>query len=244
MEESKPPEIQNKVLPELSPAEKKKNEKMSALIKEVEQALFTIKFYPVAAKEDAKDQAFSRLKEIFTNEEETIRQLILYMVHENISQIAEMKNMHNFDFFKRKTPNLDSPQTRIQVYRAMFNFNHSIEGVVELIKFLGELDGDDAAKVLTYHFSFLASVEAESVHMLRNSVIDSLGNSNSAYAIKSLLIYARHTDNEKLLQRIAYSLVKWSGKIDSLKISKKEKDRIKESLNQVLTNEFGDSHYA
>ncbi|MBI2079337.1 hypothetical protein HYT84_01110, partial [Candidatus Micrarchaeota archaeon] len=118
VEEVKP----QKESPKIAPAEKKKNEKMAASIKEIEQAFFTIKFYPVAAKEDAKDQAVARLKEIFKSEEETLRQLILYMIHENISQVAEMKSMHNFEYFKRKFPNADAAQLRMQVYRAMFNF--------------------------------------------------------------------------------------------------------------------------
>jgi len=223
--------------------DEKHDERVSAIIKDLEQAFFTIKFYPVAAKDEAKNQAIQKIRSVYSKEDDTIRQLVLYMIHEAISQAAEMRNMHNFEHFKRKMPAADPAQLRINVYRAMFNYNFSIEGLMEFISLLSTLGGDDATKLLTYHFTFFSSIEGESVHMLKNAVIDALGESNSPYALNCLLTYAKFTDNDALLGRIAAALAKWGDKIEDLKLVKKEKDRLREELHHILMLESGTSHY-
>ena len=225
--------------PSVSP----EDQHMQEVIKTLEQAFFTFKFYPVAAKEDAKEEAITTIKKLHRNENETVRQLVLYMLHEQLSQVNELKMMHNYDHFKARFPNNDASQIRMNVYRAMFNYNNSIEGLIELVKILGELEGDDAAKLLTYHFSFLSSIEVEATHMIRNAIVDALGESKSEYALKSLLSYARTCDSERLLQRIAGSLARWDQKIDELKITLRDKERLKEKIHEVMALEFGDSHY-
>ena len=50
-------------------AEKKKVEKV---VKEIEKALFAVKFYPVAVDEDAKNDALKKLESIY---------LILFLLH-------------------------------------------------------------------------------------------------------------------------------------------------------------------
>ena len=234
------PELKPPEKPEL---EKKEDNNVDKIIKELEQILFTIKFYPVAVKENGKDDAVEKIVQIYKKEDETVKQLILYMIHEALAQSSELKTMYNFDFFRRKFPNADPAQVRINVYRSMFNYNFALEGMIELIKLLAKLPGDDSAKLLSYHFSFLSAIEVEGVHILRNAIIEALGDSESEYALRCLLQYARYTDNERMLQRIAGSLVKWDEKIENLKLSRREKDKLKLDLDQVLTLEFGDSHY-
>ncbi|MBS3068141.1 hypothetical protein J4450_05535 [Candidatus Micrarchaeota archaeon] len=223
--------------------EKKELDPMDKTLKELEQAFFTLKFYPVAVKENGKDEAIEKIKNMYKKENDTVRQLVLYMVHEALAQSSELKTMYNFDFYRRKFPNIDPSQVRVNVYRSMFNYNFALEGMIELVKMLASLPGDDAAKLLSYHFSFLSAIEVEGSHMLRNAIIEALGESESEYALRCLLQYAKYTDNERLLQRIASSLVKWDQKIEQLNMSRKEKDKLKTSLEQVLTLEFGDSHY-
>lgn len=229
-------------LPQM-PHPTKKDEETNRIVKELEQTFFTLKFYPVAVKESGKDEAIEKIRNIYKNEDETVKQLVLYMVHEALAQSAELKTMHNFDFFRRKFPNAEPAQIRINVYRSMFNYNFALEGMIELIKLLATLPGDDAIKVLSYHFSFLAAIEVEGAHILRNAIIEALGDSDSEYALRCLLQYAKYTDNERMLQRIAVSLAKWDQKIEELALSRREKDKLKVSLQQVLTLEFGDSHY-
>lgn len=229
--------------PEKDPEQQKKDEKYTETVKELEQAFFALKFYPVAVKEESKNEAKEKIKNHYMKSDDTVRQLVLYMIHEHLSQAGEMKNMYNFDFFKNRMQNADAGQIRMNVYRAMFNYNFSIEGLIELLKLLGEFGGDDAAKLITYHFSFYSCIEVESMHMLRNAAIDALGESNSEYALHCLLRYAQYSDNDRMLARFAGALANWDKKIDGLKIPEKQREKLKTKLHEVMTMEFGDSHY-
>jgi hypothetical protein len=224
--------------------EPKQDARVQAIIKDLEQCFFTIKFYPVATKEDSLNEAKEKVKTAYAKENETVRQLVLYMIHENIAQAIELKTMHNFDHFKGRSPNNDAAQLRMSVYKSMFNFNSSLEGIMEFISLLGELEGDDAAKLLSYHFGFFSTIEVEGMHMLRNAVIEALGNSNSEYALKCLLRYGKYCDNDRMLQRIAAELAKWDEKLDKLKLPQKEKLKLKEDLDEMLAIEAPSSHKA
>jgi hypothetical protein len=210
--------------------EKERDEKMAAIIKELEQAFFALKFYPVATKEEAKEQAVAKIKEHYAKGDDTVKQLVLYMMHETLSQAAEMRTMHNLEQFRRKMPGADPGQLRISVYRAMFNYNYSLEGLAAIISLLADLGGDDAAKVLTYHFTFFSSMESDSNRMLRNAVVDALGASNSPYALQALLSYIYLTDNDLLFGRLFAALKVWEGKIEKMNIPKKDKKRLLESI--------------
>ncbi|MEK6981410.1 MAG: hypothetical protein AABX38_00640 [Candidatus Micrarchaeota archaeon] len=212
-------------------------------VKILDQAFFALNFYPVATKEENMNEAREKIKEIYTKGNETIKQIVLYMIHENVAKVNELKVMQNFEYHKQKAPNLETAQIRANVYKGMFNYTASLEGIIELIKILGELPGTDAAKILTYHFSVFSGIEIESMHILRNAVIEALGDSAAPYALKCLLRYARYSDSEMLAQRIGASIIKWDEKLESMKLPKNEKDELKKSLSEVITQELGGKHY-
>ncbi|MEW6036490.1 MAG: hypothetical protein AB1529_07805 [Candidatus Micrarchaeota archaeon] len=219
-------------------------QEMAALLKETESAMFAIRFYPVAVNEQAKDEAVAKLESVYSKGSETVRQMLLYMLHESLATSVDLKVMHTLDYFKVKTPGVEPSQQRMSVYRAIFNYNTSLEGLIELIKLLGRLRGsDDAAKLLTYHFSHLCSYENEASHVLRAAVLGALGESESRYALLALLDYAHYTDNERTFNRVVSALVEWEGKIGSLKMPEKEKAKIREMLKEIITSEFRGSHY-
>ncbi|MFN7991169.1 MAG: hypothetical protein U0R44_03345 [Candidatus Micrarchaeia archaeon] len=218
---------------------------MAATVKEIENAIYAIKFYPVAVTEPSKKEAAARLRDMYSKGNETARQLLLYMIHDVLATSADLKAMHTYEYFKMKNPgNQDPAQLRIQVYRAMFNYNTSLEGLIEVVRILGSFSGsDDAAKLLTYHFSHLSSMESEANHMLRSAILEALGASESHYALRALLEYARYTDSERTFSRVVGALLKWEEKLDSMKISDSEKDQIKKELRKIVTSDFGGSHY-
>lgn len=225
----------------LSPEKKKMNKEA----KKIEKAFFAIRFYPVAVNEESKSEALEYIENTYKKGNDTMRQLILYMVHESISKAFQMKIAHTFDYFKMKHPEKEPAQIRMSVYRAMFNYNTSIEGIMEFIFLLGRLEGgDESAKLLTYHFSRFASVENESAQIIRNSILEALGNSNSRYALNALLRYVAYSENERSINRANNSLLKWEDKIESLDISKKEKEELRKRLKGILSNEYtGTRHY-
>lgn len=224
---------------------KNREELMSMTVKELEKAFYSVRFYPVAVKEDAKNDGIRKIREMYEEGDDAVKQLMLYMTHEYLSSILQFKIMHNFEFFKSKNPKIEPGQLRMDVYRGMFNYNTSMEGIIEILKLLGELKGnaDDAAKVLTYHFTFLGTGESEANRVLRNTIIEALGNSQSKYALKSLIDYAKYSDDHMLLSRIAEALEKWDNKIDDLQIPVKEKKDLKKEMKGVLVRDKPARHY-
>ncbi|NYZ73635.1 hypothetical protein H0O00_00675 [Candidatus Micrarchaeota archaeon] len=241
----KPPET--KAQPkegEAKPEKTEEQQKMMATLKDIENALFALKFYPVAVKEQAKDEAMAKLMDIYAKGNETVRQMLLYMIHEVLATSAELKIMHTLDYFKMKNPGVDPSQLRVNVYRAIFNYNTSLEGLTEIIRLLGRFKGsDDAIKVLTYHFAHLASTENEAHHILRGAILETLGESESKYAFYALLDYAHYTDNERTFNRVVSALTKWEDRLEKLDVPKQRKDELREKIKEIITSDFGGSHY-
>ena len=223
--------------------ENNSEDEFKKLIKEIDQAVLAIRVYPVASNENSKNQAIDAIKALYNKGNETTKQLILVSLHENIASSADIKQNQNYDYFKAKNPGLDITQLRLNVYKAMFNYTSSLEGIVEFIKLLGELNSDDAAKVLTHHFAHLATIENEYSHVLRSAILETLGKSNSKYALDALLTYAKYTDREGTYSRVVNALIEWDEKLDELKISDKDKAEVRDRLKDLMTKEHEGKHY-
>jgi hypothetical protein len=228
-----------------SQLDEKTEKEVAAAVKEMEGAFFAVKFYPVAVNEDSKNEALKKLEKIYNEGSDTVRQLVLYMIHENLAQSVELRVMHTYDYFKAKNANQDPAQIRMSVYRSMFNYHTSLEGLIEFIRLLGRLrGGDDSAKLLTYHFSHLGFQENPAHHILRGAIIEALGKSESRYALNALLDYAKYDDNEQAFQRVVGALAEWDGKIETLKLSDLEKEKLRAKLQEVMTRQVGgETHY-
>lgn len=223
--------------------ERSPEKSMDEIVKDIEKNIFSLKFYPVAVDEDSKNEAVTNILKLYKDGNETVRQLILFMLHESLSQYFEFKTVHVYDYFKAKNPHDEPARLRMEVYRAMFNYNTSAEGLMEIITLLGKMsENDDAAKLLTYHYSRVSAIETEAHLMLRNSIINALGESNSPYALSALLQYAKYTDNERTFQRIMAAIGKWSEKIHTIKISEGKRKKLKKELEEVI-REFKTTHY-
>ncbi len=213
-------------------------------IDEVNDAMLKFNMYPVAAKEGAKDDALAALKRLYKEGDPSLRQIILYVLHETFSQFAEYRIAKNLDYFRKKLPQAEASQHRLHVYRSMFNYSSSLEGLIEIVDLLSELGDDDSAKVLTHQFSFLCAYDnSEAARILRGAVVDALGKSDSVYALKALLSYVRNVENEQLGGRIISSIVEWKEKVHRLKLGQKEKDELMKKINDVVLMEREEGHY-
>ena len=221
----------------------KKNKDAEEKLKEIEKAVYAIKFYPVVVDEQSKEDAMKKIISLYNSGEDTVKQMVLYMVHESLAKHAEFKVTHSYDYFKHKSPTHDPAQLRMNVYRAMFNYNNSLEGVIDMIRMLGEFRGDDAAKLLTYHYSRACIHDSELNNTLRAVIIETLGRSESKYALKALLEYARYCESDRTINRIVAALIEWEERIDNMKIKAKEKEKLKKKLHEVITKEVGGTHY-
>lgn len=223
-----------KPLKNVKKAEKKNT---TEVLKQIERSVLSLRLYPVAVKEDAKEKALENIKRIYKKNSDSVRQHILLLMHEHIAKASELRALNTYDLYKAKSPKASPGAIRMKVYKDMFNYTTSAEGLVDFVLLVGELGGDDAAKLLTHLFSHFCSSENEINHMMRNAVIDALGKSDSPYALKSLLKYASISDNDKILARLSSALVDWDDKIESLKLDAKEKEGLKKELREILTRE-------
>jgi len=231
-------------------AEEKKAEKIpedsksiDEVVKELDKSIFSIKFYPVAVDERTKDEAIMHIQKVYNESNETVRQIVLFMLHEAIAEFLEFRTMHTFEYMRTKNPTAEPAQARIEVYKKMFNYNTSIEGIMELIALLGRFNGDDAAKLLTYHYARLCAWESEGSILLRNAVITALGESKSLYALNALIQYAKNTDNEKTFGRLLQALERWEEKLPRAAISDSKKKKFAKELRTILAIGFKGGHY-
>jgi len=211
----------------------------SDVLKEIERILASISLYPVSSGAEAKGKAVSDLAALYNGGSEPVRQHIIMSIYEEIARFSELKALGTTEYFRSKAPKAGPGAVRMCVYKDMFNYNTSIEGVQDIISLLGVLKGDGPAKLLTRLLTYFCVNDSEGSRMLRNSVIEALGTSDSPYALESLLTYAILTDNEHLLARLSAALVEWDEKLDGLALNAKEKEKLKGELRGVLTRKEG-----
>ncbi len=223
-------------MPRKKQAEKTKKA-TSSVLKEVGRAVLSIKLHPVAVTDEGKEAAIGKISKIYRKSSDSVRQHILMLIYEDIGKASDLRALSTFDQYRANTPKAGAGAIKMKVYKDMFNYNTSFEGLAELILILGKLGGTEAAKLLTHLFSHFCSSETEICRMLRNATIEALGESDSPYALKALLRYAGHSDNEKLLAHLSSALVDWDDKLDKLKLSRQEKDLLRKELREVLTRE-------
>ena len=217
--------------------------KSASVFRDIDRCVAAIILYPISSKEEAKNAAMENLVKIYTKGNDAIRQHLLSVVQENVAHVYDMKVIQTYEVCRIKTPKANPGTIKSGVYRAMFDYNSSTEGIVELIGLLGELNGHEAAKLLTRLFSHFCSVNSEADRMLRNSVIEALGESNSSYSLNALIEYARLTDNDTLFGRLVSSLAVWNEKIDSLDLPAEKKLELKDELKFLMAKEEKPTQY-
>jgi hypothetical protein len=219
------------------PGKKVRSRSTAATLKKIDRAIISLKLYPVAVTDEEKRESMKKIISIYEKSNDSVRQHILMILYEHISEANELRNIRNIQYYKEKNPKATPGAIRMNVYKDMFNYNTSLDGLVELIHLLGHLVGRGPAKLLTHLFTHFCSSEVEISRVLRNAVIEALGKSSSSYALKALLRYTEYSDNEKILARLGSALMEWGEKIDELTISEEDKDRLKHKLQESLMRE-------
>lgn len=209
----------------------------AAALKKIDRAIISLKLYPVAVSDEDKTESLKKIVKIYGESNDSLRQHILMVIYEHICEANELRSLRNIEYFKAKNPKATPGAIRMNVYKDMFNYNTSLDGLVELIHLLGELEGRGPAKLLTHLFTHFCSNEVEMSKVLRNATIEALAKSSSSYALKALLRYTDYSDNEKILARLGNALMEWGEKIDDLSISDEDKHRLKHKLQESLMRE-------
>jgi hypothetical protein len=216
---------------------KVRSKSTAAILKKIDRAIISLKLYPVAVSDPQKKDAMKKIFRIYEKSNDSVRQHILMIMYEHISEVNELRNLRNIQYYKAKNPKATPGAIRMNVYKDMFNYNTSLDGLVELVHLLGHLEGRGPAKLLTHLFTHFCSSEVEISRVLRNAAIEALGKSSSSYALKALLRYTEYSDNEKILARLGSALMEWGEKIDELTISEEDKHRLKHKLQESLMRE-------
>ncbi|MFA5050253.1 MAG: hypothetical protein WC501_04565 [Candidatus Micrarchaeia archaeon] len=217
------------------PSSEKIDPELAKDLEELNKMFLTIGFYPVAADITKRDEAKNSIIQKYNKGGDVIKQNIVHLIFENLTQFWDFRVPFNFGFFKSKFPNEEPKKLKLSTYRAIFNFYSSIEGSIFLISLLGELKDTTSAKLLTHLFNYYSAFDSERFRMLRIAIIDALGESDSDYAIRTLITYANNTDSDRLTHKIFSVLMKWDEKIDSFKWESSEKRKIKKSLNELIS---------
>lgn len=213
------------------------------LLKEIEKSMRSVKLYPVAVNEAAKDAAVEALQKAYAKGGDPVRQHVLFLINEIIAQASDMRTMKTYDYFKQKAPKQAPGALRMSVYKEMFDYTSSVEGLVELVLLLGELEGNEPAKLLSHLFSVLCASESELNRMLRNATIEALGASDSPYALRALIDYARLTDSDKLFGRMVGALSDWAAKIDTVELPVSQKQELRDELKELMAKEEKPTQY-
>jgi hypothetical protein len=222
---------------------KKGGKATGPLLKEIEKAMRSVKLYPVAVNAAAKDAAVEALRKAYSKGGDSVRQHVLFLINEMVAQASDLRVMKTYEHFRQKSPKQAPGSLRMSVYREMFDYTSSVEGLAELVLLLGELEGDEPAKLLSHFFSSLCASDSELNRMLRNASIEALGSSDSPYALKALMDYARLTDSDKLFGRMVGALSEWAGKIDTLELPAADKGEMKEDLKDLMAKEEKPTQY-
>ncbi|MDD5337432.1 MAG: hypothetical protein PHS02_03020 [Candidatus ainarchaeum sp.] len=222
----------------------KEEEERKKALDEVDSAMKKLSMYPVSANEQARGEALETLKKMYARQSPNVKQVMLYVLHERIAKFGELRIPKNFEYFRKKLPQAEPVQLRMNVYNEMFNYTNSLEGMLEIINLLAELGDDDAAKVLTHQFSFFSSADgSEGARMLRNATVEALGKSNSLYALRALLSYADSVDGEQLGGRILSAIAGWKEKLGKMKVEQKQKDALMARIGELVLLEREEGHY-
>ena len=238
----KKPEPKKEPKKKLSKKEKKLIDERGRLMKEGDRALSALLTYPVLRKREELEENRKKLLSIYRKGDAVVKQFLLFVIHEQLSRAAEMKVMQNFAFFKRiKGEAASVVDVRRAVYRSMFNYTTSLEGLAYLLSILGEIGDDYASKVLSHHLSYYMAMEAPSLQMLRNSAIEALVECNSLYALDALLSYAKYSEKN---DRFLFALSEWERKLLEMKIPQKTRDEYIEEIHSLILGEHEKSaHY-
>ncbi len=221
--------------------DKKLIEWRKSLMAPAERAIIEFFHYPVAKNRGEKQAAKRVIVESYLKGDEVVKQFILFLIHEQLSRAAGLRAMHNFAHFRKALPKeTEAGDVRKAVYRTMFNYTTSLEGLTELIEFLGELGDEGAAKLLSYHLSYYSSMDNPAHGILRSAVADALGECSCAYALDVLISQAKYGERPA---RAIYALSKWEKKLPKAKLPEKEKKEYSREIAKIMGKKERHEYY-
>ncbi len=203
-----------------------KKDKNVELFKEIDKKIALINSYPVLHNEEEKEKAKKWLIRVYKKGSENIKQSILYVIYNLIMKAGEYRISKEINYFNK----INKERARLNVYKAMFDYCESIEGVADLLKLLSKFEDNASLKVISKVLTFsLANSPNDASLILRNACLDILGEHKNYYALRILLNIIKYSENDKLTTKCYIQIKKWENRKD-----KKVKEIIKKYIDDKI----------
>ncbi|MGB9719443.1 MAG: hypothetical protein ACPL06_02520 [Candidatus Anstonellales archaeon] len=221
--------------PQVQPApDPKKMEK----IKEIDKLIITIYNYPVFTEYEKKEEAKKNLIKMYKNEDQVIKNTILFILHEKLCTAKEYRDFHNFEGMKMRYKEEDANKIRQGIFRRVFDYSGSLDGIFETLDILGKFDDVFSIKLVSYHLSRYMLVNSFETQILSEKAMSILGESNNTYALRVLLSIAPFVyGKERIVPIVADALSVWAEKIDRIKMNEKERNELKKEIKKYIEME-------
>ena len=220
------------------PAQPQLDQKTMEKIKEIDRLIVTIYNYPVFTDYRKKEEAKEAIIEIYKKGDQSIKNTILFILHEKLCAAKEYRDFHNFEGMRARYKDEDANKVRQRIFRNIFDYAGSLDGIFETFELLGKFDDVFSIKLLSYHLSRYMLVNSFETQILSEKVLTILGGSNNTYALRILLSIAPFAyEREKLLPIMIDALSLWAEKIDKIKIDRKEKKELKKEIKKYIEME-------
>ncbi len=245
MRDRKEGEIKNEPGSATQPVQPAPDPKMMEKIKEIDRLIITIYNYPVFTDYEKKEDAKYALVKMYKKEDQVIKNTILFILHEKLCSAKEYRDFHNFEGMKARYKEEDANKVRQGIFRRVFDYSGSLDGIFETFDLLGKFDDVFSIKLVSYHLSRYMLVNSFETQMLSEKAVSILGESNNTYALRVLLSFAPFFyGKEKIMPIMADALSLWAEKIGRIKISEKERSELKKEIKKYIEiEEKGVGHY-
>ena len=207
-------------------------------IKEIDKLIITIYNYPVFTGYEKKEGAKRALVRMYKKEDQAIKNTILFILHEKLCMVKEYRDFHNFEGMKMRYKEEDANKVRQGIFRRIFDYSGSLDGMFETFDLLGKFDDVFSIKLVSYHLSRYMLVNSFETQLLTEKAISILGESSNTYAVRILLSLAPFFyGKEKIMPVMADALLLWAEKINKIKMNEKERDRLKKEIKKYVEME-------
>ncbi|MEM2948286.1 MAG: hypothetical protein QXY05_04090 [Candidatus Anstonellales archaeon] len=207
-------------------------------VKQIDNLIMTIYNYPVFTDYEKKEEAKKALIKMYKKEDQVIKNTILFILHEKLCSAKEYRDFHNFEGMKMRYKEEDANKVRQGIFRRVFDYAGSLEGIFETFDILGKFDDVFSIKLVSYHLSRYMLVNSFETQVLSEKAISVLGESNNTYALRVLLSLAPFFyGKEKVVPIMIDALSTWAEKLDRLKMSEKEKNELKKEIKKYIEME-------
>ncbi len=210
--------------------EKDGQKEIEALIKEARDLISKISYYPHITSLREKEKAKKALVRLYRKAPTAVKSNIIFGINEKLSAVRDLRAFTRVEDIKASNPR----ELGRKLGTKVLNYENSLDGILEFLELLIDMDDELALKLFTYHLSrYLALPPSYASRLLITSAIHMLGESRQPYALYFLLNTAL-PDQVEISHAYYAALSQWYEKLDKVRMPKAEKANLRELLEELL----------